>query len=263
MKIEEASLLTQIPVTNLRRIESGEIFPKEETEKLADLYQLDEEILFNTEILLPTWKEIRRNVLKKHRNNLFYMQAINKKPRPKKAVKYRLLNTNFMNNYVSVAEAREKIATLYRWRYDEARIDYALNSLVNGGILEKLTQKGQPYKFRKSRSLPQHPWLIPDRIAMELEEITARKITDSLTPAHFKMAGMLLALRKGSETGQNLFKTVLYSYSPKNIERSLKILKKLGLVQQTEKQVNSSKQMYILTDQGRDLLRGIGVEVNG
>lgn len=176
---------------------------------------------------------------------------------------FRLLQCDFMNDYKTVSNANKKLRSLYRWKYDDARIDYALNSLVDEGLLDNLKEDKQPNKFRKTRSVPKQVWLIPDRIITELEEMTGQRSQDSLTPAHHQMAGMLYALRHGEKMGKALFRTVLYSYSPKNIERSLNVLKSLELVKRTEDQVNSSKQMYRLTEKGRELLRKVGVEVTG
>lgn len=259
LTIKEVNYLTKIPITNLRRVEQGEISSNEEIEILAELYQVKLEYILDIEILLPTWKELRRKGLAKYRDDDFYVEAINKKPRPKRAVMYRLLKSDFLNEYKSVANATEKLKSLYRWIYDEPRIDYALNTLVDEGVLDKLEQNGQPNKFRKTRSVPKQIWLIPDRIITELEEITATRNPDSLTPAHHKMAGMMYSLRHGPKSGQELFNTALYSYSPKNIDRSLNILKELHLIQRTEEHINSSKQMYQLTEKGRKLLRKIGL----
>src|SRR5690606_4777926 len=139
-----------------------------------------------------------------------YINAINKAPYPKKAVTFRMANSNFLNDYKTVANVNGKLWSLYRWSYDNSGIDYALNSLVDEGILDKLEQKGKPNKFRKTRSVPNRIWLIPDRIITELEEITAARNPDSLTPTHHKMAGMLYSLRHGSKSGQELFNKVLY-----------------------------------------------------
>ncbi|SEM26838.1 hypothetical protein SAMN05216436_10349 [bacterium A37T11] len=259
LTVKEVNFLTKIPITNLRRIEDGEISSEEELDELSDLYQIEKEIILDPEFLLPTWKDLRRKGILKHRNNEHYIKAINKKPRPKRAVEFRLLKSDYMTDYKTVANATRKMKLLYRWIYDESRIDYAFNTLVDEGVLEKLKQKGQPFKYRKSRSIPKYNWQILDRIITELEEIVPSKNIDSLTPAHYRMAGMLYVLRKGPKKGQDLFKLILYSYSPKNIEKSLKILIDIGMIEMTEEDVNSSKQMYRLTGKGRELLRKLGV----
>lgn len=259
---EEINCLTKIPITNLRRIEKGRISSYKEIETLAALYRVDLKHILDIEILLPTWKELRRKGLSALRNNSFYVNAINKAPYPKKAVTFRMANSSFLNDYRTVTNVNDKLWSLYRWSYDNSGIDYALNTLVDEGILDKLEQDGQPNKFRKTRSVPKQIWSIPDRITTELEEITVAKNADSLTPAHHKMAGMLYSLRRGPKTGQEIFSMVLYSYSPKNIDRSLNILKGLNLIWQTEEHVNSSKQKYKLTDKGQELLRKLGITVS-
>jgi DNA-binding PadR family transcriptional regulator len=78
---------------------------------------------------------------------------------------------------------------------------------------------------------------------------------DSLVPVYEKMGGMIYVLKDGPMKGSDLFKIVSYSYAPKNIERSLKILRESKLVEMTIKEEpNSSKQQYRLTVKGVELL---------
>lgn len=261
LKVDEIYFLTGIPVSNLRRIERGEIVSANEVQKLADLYNIDLDIILNVEILLPTWKELRRKGLAKHRDNEYYLQAIDKEPKVKKAIKFRLLQSDFFNSEKSTTDAQAKLSSLYRWKYSISALAFALSTLPYENLLEEIKHKGKTKRYRKSRKNPKEIWLIPDRIVTELEEITAAEYTDFPIPEHHKMAGMLLTLRNGPKNSLNILKSVSYANSHNNIRKSLGVLRNLGLVKMTEEHENSSLQMYGLTEKGQALLEKVGLKV--
>ncbi|HWV71166.1 MAG TPA: helix-turn-helix domain-containing protein, partial [Pseudosphingobacterium sp.] len=91
LTVEEIYKIIRVPPTTLRRIENGDQNSIEKwTSKLCDLYQVNEKIILDIKKPLPNWKILRRNILSKYRNEQFIIEAIDKKPYPKKAIQFRV-----------------------------------------------------------------------------------------------------------------------------------------------------------------------------
>jgi len=262
--VDEICKIIGIPPTTLRRIENGDTNSIEKwISKLSDLYQVNEETILDVKKPLPNWKTLRRNILSKHRNNNFIIESIDKTPYPKKAIQFRVLQSNFLNLFKSTQEVLDHLVKRYNWTYDYEKILMALDSLVDDGVLEIENKNLNPRKFRKSRKPNKALQSIPSAIVIKLEELVNKNKIDYVTPIYDRMANMLLVLREGDISRSKLYQRIDYKNLYKNHQKSLKILETLILVEKTEEKPTSSKQMYRLTERGRKLLRELNIEVTG
>lgn len=256
LTVEEVYAITKIPETTIRRIEQGD-FPlsSKYTDKLCYLYQIDKENLYNLDKQIPDWKTLRRNVISEHRNNKKVMQSINKIPYPRKAIKYRLLKSSFLNNFKTIKNVLDHLSKRYNWNYSYSSLSMALDSLVDEKILEIEDPKASPLKFRKARTTSREDEKIIEQLWLYLEEIIPKTTTDLVTPAFEKMAGMLFFLINGPKKREQIFNSVNYSNLYKNHQKSLKILEDFNLIEKTIKdKPTSSLQTYQLTRKGNDIL---------
>lgn len=259
---EEINEIIKIPVTTLRRIEKGQ-FPssKNYIDKLCYLYGIKKENLFDIKWQLPNWKLLRRNVLAAHRNDEKIIKAINKEPKQRNAIQFRVLQSVFLNNYKTPQQVLDHIKARYRWIYSYAGISMALDSLAEEGELEIEDPKASPKRYRKSRDISRSIQKILGQISLILEEKIQKNPESYGTPAYDRMAYMLYLLKDTPSKRVQIYKTIGYGNIHKNHIRSLGLLEKFSFVEKTEKEPTSSKQMYQLTDRGRDVLRKVGLVI--
>src|SRR5690606_29883800 len=260
LTIEEVYKLTNIKPSTLRRIESGyKSAIEKRIDVLCNLYQIKKKNIIKSSYQLPSWISLRRNVLRVHRNNDFLIKSINKTPYQKKALQFRVMQSNFLNSFKSTDEVISHIQKKYNWTYRYEEILMALDSLVDDYLLEMENLKSNPRKFRKARKPNRNIQSIPSVVSVKLEEIIPTFSTNYVTPAYERMSAMLLILKEGNISRSELYKKINYGNIHKNHLRSLKVLIDNFLLEPTEAKSTSSKQNYRLTDQGKRLLEESGV----
>lgn len=257
---KEVSQLSSIPVTTLRRVENGD---KKSIEKwineLCYLYQINRTKIFSSQYNIPNWKILRRNVLAVHRGNILYLKYINKRPFPRKAIEFRMMQTSFINSYKNTNEIRAFLQKTYNWTFSYEAIVMALDSLAEEHLIEIENVKVNPRSYRKTRKKSNNILSELSLLTIKLEELTDSELNHSVTPAYDRMAAMLLILNNEVISRGNLYEKINYTNAYKNHQRSLKVLENLKLVEQTEEKPNSSKQKYRITSKGRELLNSNGI----
>lgn len=262
--VEEVHEIAQIPITTLRRIEKGQL-PSSQNyiDKLCYLYNLKKEDLFDTKRQIPNWKLLRRNILTEHRNDGRVIKAVNKKPKQRNALQYRVMQSLFLNNYRTPQQIIDHIKTRYRWTYSYAGISMALDSLTEEYELEIEDAKASPKRYRKARSVGESTQKILEQISILLEEKIQSKTDSYGTPAYSRMAYMLYLLKAYPVRRVDIYKIIGYGNIHKNHTKSLALLEAHNFVEKTEMKPTSSKQMYRLTEKGRELLKKVGVNTIG
>lgn len=257
---KEVSELSTIPATTLRRIEHGDKTSIEKwIDKLCYLYQINKAKIYDAQYSIPNWKILRRNVIAEHRRNILYLKYINKKPFPRKAIEFRVMQTSFINSYKNTSEIRAFLQKTYNWTFSYEAIIMALDSLAEENLIEVENVKVNPRCYRRTRKKNNNILSELSLVSIKLEELTALELGNSVTPAYDRMTAMLLILNNEVISRGNLYEKINYTNAYKNHKRSLKILENLKLVEQTEEKPNSSKQKYRITSKGRELLNSSGI----
>lgn len=270
--IRNLLLLTKIDVKNfvgisettLGRIENG-IPPlnRFKIELLSNFYQISEHDIFNLDKPIPSWKSLKRKVLSHHRNNEKLLKVLEKKPNPGFAIEYRILKSDFFNNFHTARETMDHLKSTYNWSFPHSSVKNSLEKLFDEGKLEIKLPKLIPRQFRAIRSLSSDQEEIIMLIKRHLEENTPTSITDLVSPAFDRMAKMLIFLRNGAQKRSAIFLNADFKNATNNIRRSLKVLEQLDLVEMTLKDnPNSSKQQYRLTVKGQELVNQFTGTIN-
>lgn len=262
--IRNLLLLTKIDIKNfvgisettLGRIENG-ILPlnRLKIELLSKFYGISDHDLLNLDKPIPSWKSLKRKVLSLHRNNEKLLQALEKKPNPRFAIEYRILKSDFFNNFHNARQTMDHLKNTYNWSFPHSSIKNSLDKLFEDGKLEIKSPKLIPQEFRAIRTFSSDQEEIIMQIKRNLEENTPNSITDLVSPAFDRMAKMLVFLRNGAQKRSSIFLNADLENATNNIRRSLKVLENLDLVEMTIKdEPNSSKQQYRLTREGVELV---------
>lgn len=253
--------ITGISVSTLTRIESGEFNSKSKNiEVLSNIYQISKTHLYNISKPLPTWKTLKKRVLAAHRTNEKLIELLNERPESKILIEFRVLQSPYLNTFKTARQLAEHIRKSYSIIYSQSTVKNSLEILVDDGIVEIKGEDVSPQEFRKSQMIPKSQIQAIDQIRLILEKNKDKNIDDLVTPAFDKMAKMLYYLKNSPRKRTDLFEYSDYKNATNNNKRSLKVLEDMGLVEMTIKdKPTSSKQMYRLTEKGRDLLRKIGV----
>lgn len=261
LTINEVSLFTKIPNTTLRRIENGLIsVDSKYTEKLFHLYGIKKADLRNLDKPIPDWKALRQGARadpeSESKPNLEAIRkALDKKPKPKKAIKYRILESSFLNDFNTTELIKKHLISRYNWTYSYHAVLVALESLIEDGLIEIKERGLSPQEYRKARIISNIKEKTIEQIAIYLEEITPQDLKHLHNPVYKKSAGMLFFLKDGPKKRSEIFSSVNYRNLAENHKKSLKVLSKLNLVEMTIKdKPNSSLQTYRLTQKGLELI---------
>lgn len=261
LKIEEVKILTGIPATTLRRIESGaRTTINKNIDLLSNLYKVSKTKILDIKQPIPSWQTLSRTIHKESKDNDYLLECIKKRPAQRKAVQFRVMQSTFLNNFRKTEEIRLHIQQRYNWTYSFEDIIMALDSLADEDLLEIEENKSSAKRFRKSRKKTKHILSVPSIIIIKLEELYTSYQDDSVTPIYDRMAAMLLIIKNGEIPRSELYKLINYSNAHNNHLKTLKILENLKLVEQTEDKPNSKNQKYRLTEKGRIFLKELGIE---
>lgn len=251
-----------IPTSTLERIENGELpYPISWLNALCDFYAINKEDIYNANKPTVDWKTLRRRILSKHKENQKIAKELNAKPHPKKAIVHRILKTEYLDQYKNADEMRLHFKTRYGLSFAYTSLRNSMISLEEDGILEKRKIGSEKTEFRRKASSPTSLDQKIEEIRRFLEENTPQEILNLVNPVFDRMARMLYLLKSGPNTRAKIFAYAGFRNETNNINRSLKVLENINLVEMTIKdKPRSSKQMYRLTDKGYELLRKVGVD---
>lgn len=250
-----------IPASTLERIENGELpYPISWLNSLCTFYVANKEDLYIDSKPTPDWKTLRRRMLASHRDNQKILKELNANPYPKKAIVHRILKTHYLDHYRNADELRLHFKTRYGWLFAYTTLRNSLVSLEEEGILEKRKIGSEKTKFRRKSVSPSTIDETIDEIRRILEEKTTQDIINLVNPVFDRMARMLYLLQSGAYKRAEIFAYAGLKNETNNINRSLKVLETMNLVEMTIKdKPRSSLQMYKLTDKGKEFLRNVGV----
>lgn len=246
---------TTIPTSTIERIENGELpYPSHHFQNLVEFYDYKMQDIYS-EKDPPDWIELRKNIITKHRKNKIVINKINEKPKPKEVILYRLLTSKVFDSYVNVSNLATIIKSKYNWHFSKDRLQNALDSIVEEGLITKTEISPFEYK-RFSNKLPVEidPFFETTR---KLEEFPYEKTANLVNPTFRKMAIIIISLNKGEKARKELMEIAGLSNETNNVNRTIKILEVMEVINKTELAPKSSKQKYQLTEKGKQILKEV------
>lgn len=254
-----------IPIATLERIENGELpYPISWLNSLCDFYVINKEEIYNEHKPIPDWKTLRRRILSHSKEKPNAIKALNSNPYPKKAIVHRVLKTDFLDEYKDADKVLLHFKTRYGLTFEYTTLRNSLAGLSRDGVLEQRKLGSQKTEFKRKSNLPTGPNEIIDEIRRLIEANTPKDVLSLVNPIFDRMARMLFLLKSGPNTRTEIFAYAGFRNETNNSNRSLKVLEQIGLVDMVIKdKPTSSKQMYRLTEKGRELLKKVGVDSTG
>lgn len=248
---------TGISISTIERIENGDTpYPEDDFKTLLKFYDYTEDEIYSIKST-PDWIELRRKMSANHRNNEEILKFFDKKPNAQNVLKYRVLTSKILNNFITVNYLKVKIQSTYNWTYSNSTLQNALNSLVEKKILTRST--GVPAEYcRASNKLSNiiDPYF---ELSKKLEQLNQENKDNLVNPAYRRMAIISYSLKDGQKSRKELLELAGIKNETNNVKRTISVLQNMNIIQKTELAPKSSKQKYELTENGKQMLRELDI----